>query len=71
VSAGGETASKVQIISSFRQKPESRGFLNYLIFQNKTLAPGFYRGDGSLDFYYKVGNSILFQHPAWLFRVQG
>ncbi len=33
------------MISSFRRKPESRLFTNHLILKQKTLDPGFHRGD--------------------------
>jgi hypothetical protein len=57
------------VISSFRRllptkEPESRAFLNYLIFKVKHWTPAFAGVTAPRGFYCKVGIPILFQHPA-------
>ncbi|MGD0398431.1 MAG: hypothetical protein ABSC04_05905 [Syntrophobacteraceae bacterium] len=58
--SGGKRALKRRVISSFRRRPESRAFLNYLIFKAKHWTPTFVGVTAPRGFYCKVGTSILF-----------
>jgi hypothetical protein len=62
--AGGKSTLKGRVISSFRRRPESRTFLNYLIFKAKHWTPAFAGVTAQRIFYCKAGISIIFQHPA-------
>jgi hypothetical protein len=64
VPADGKRTLKGRVISLFRRKPESRAFLNQLIFKAKRWAPAFAGVTSPPNFNCKVGISILFKRPA-------